>query len=153
MATPTSTISVYYSSICTLIKYVYCFVATPTSTICVHYFSTIRVYYSSTICVYYFSTIHVYYFSTICVYYFCTICVYYFSTIRVYYKGVRQFYHHSTKINIVNKLRTISRNLEVFLDEENMLRYRLMGEPSREKTSPPQKLPQVTMMPNSPITP
>ena len=43
-----------------------------------------------------------------------------------YYKGVRQFYHtryHATKINIgvVNKLRTVSRKLEVFLGEENML--------------------------------
>ena len=41
------------------------------------------------------------------------------------YKGVRQFYHtryHATKINIVNKLRTVSRKLEVFLGEENMLR-------------------------------
>ena len=45
-------------------------------------------------------------------------------TIHVYYKGVGQFYHnpfHSTKINIVNKLQTISRKLGVFLDEENML--------------------------------
>ena len=40
MATPTSTISVYYFS-----------------TICVYYFSTIHVYYFRTICVYYFSTI------------------------------------------------------------------------------------------------
>ena len=41
-----------------------------------------------------------------------------------HYKGVRQFYHtryHATKINIVNKLRTVSRELEVFLGEENML--------------------------------
>ena len=29
--------------------------------------------------------------------------------------------HTTTKINIVNKLQTISRKLEVFLDEENML--------------------------------
>ena len=72
------------------------------------------------------------------------------STISVYYKGVRQFYHtryHSTKIKIVNKLRTISRKLEVFLGEENMLevgvRYRLKGESirHRKKLPPP---PQIT---------
>ena len=61
------------------------FVATPTSTISVYYFRTIHVNYFSTIHVYYFSTIHVYYFSTIRVYYFSTIHVYYFSTICVYY--------------------------------------------------------------------
>ena len=63
-------------------------------------------------------------------------------TITVYYKGVRQFYHtqyHCTKIKIVNKLRTIPRKLEVFLGEENMLRYidlRVSLYPSWEKTYP-----------------
>ena len=37
---------------------------------------------------------------------------------------------HTTllKLTLVNKLQTISRKLGVFLDEENMLRYRLRGE-------------------------
>ena len=51
-------------------------------------------------------------------------------------------------INIVNKLRTISRNLEVFLDEENMLRYRLKGESIRHGKKlpppPPPPPPQIT---------
>ena len=77
-----------------------------------------------------------------------------------YYKGVRQFYHnpyHSTKIKIVNKLPAISRKPGVFLDEENMPRYRLRGESisimGKNSPPPPPKLPQVTMMPNSLITP
>ena len=52
------------------------------------------------------------------------------STISVYYKGVRQFYHnpyHSTKINIVKKLRTISTKLGVFLDEDCCLLFLLFG--------------------------
>ena len=60
------------------------FVATPTSTISVYYFSTIHVYYFSTSHVYYFSSIRVYYFSTISVYYFSTIHVNYFTIIIVY---------------------------------------------------------------------
>ena len=62
----------------------------------------------------------------------------------LHYKGVQQFYHnpyHSTKINIVNKLRTISRKLEVFLDEKTCSDIDLGVSlyPSQKKTSPNNK--------------
>ena len=73
VATPTSTISVYYFSICTLLKYVYCLWPLPhlvlVCTTLLQFICTTLVLF----CVYNFSTIRVYYFSTIHVYHLCVV--------------------------------------------------------------------------------